>query len=297
MSFEVTVSFVEQYKGTIEQLAQQKRSRFAMSVTMGSYVGDGAKAVDQIGEVTAQRKTSRHQDMPLISTPHSARWVHPEDFIWADLIDSEDKLRQITDFESPYAINGAASLERWKDDVIVAAFFADSKTGQKGTGTTSFPSGNIIPVGTGASAATGMNTAKIKRLKRLLKAAEVDLDFDPIYIGVSAIQDEELMGEYEVKSVEFANMKPVIDENGNLRRFLGCNFIPTERLDTDSSGYRRCPGYVKTGMHMGMWNDITPDIGPRRDKAGVPTQVSLTGTFGATRVQEVKVYDIPCSEA
>lgn len=293
MSFNITPAFVEEYKATVKMLAQQTESRFAMAVTDDTYTGDTGKPVDQIGAVTPVKKTSRHMDTPLISTPHDARWVYPQDYIWADLIDNEDKLRMIVDFTSPYAINGAASMNRAKDDAIIAAFFADAKTGEKGGTTTSFTAGNIVSSSLGAAAATGMNTAKLKRGKRLLRAAEVDFDADEIWCAITAAQEEELLSEAEVISKEFT-AKPILEE-GKLIRWLGVNFIHSERLTTNGSSERRCPMWAKSGMHLGRWNDLFVDIGPRRDKNNA-VQVYVSSTFGATRLEETKVIDIPCAE-
>ena len=51
----------------------------------GSAKGKAAKVVEQIGAVNAIKRTSRHADTPLISTPHAARWTFPVDYEWADL--------------------------------------------------------------------------------------------------------------------------------------------------------------------------------------------------------------------
>lgn len=294
MSFDITPAFVEEYKATVALLSQQMGSRFEPLVTVDTYTGDTGKSVDQIGEVTPQTKLSRHQDTPLISTPHDARWVFPEDKVWADLIDNEDKLRMIVELTSPYAINGAAGMQRAKDDIVIAAFFADSKTGEKGNTTTTFPAGNIVSSSLGASGATGMNVAKVKRGKRLLRAAEVDVEMDPITVAISAIQEEELLNEYEVKSKEFTQA-PVMEE-GMLRRWFGVNYVHSERLATNSSSERRCPMWARSGMHLGKWNDVQVRISERDDK-NYSVQVWVGGTFGATRLEEPKVYDLPCAES
>ncbi len=91
MSNQVTEMQIEDYKSTVAFLLQQRASRFAAAVTMDTYQGSGGRPVNQIGAVTAQKKTSRHSDTPLIETPHDARWVYPEDYEWADLVDNQDK--------------------------------------------------------------------------------------------------------------------------------------------------------------------------------------------------------------
>ena len=71
----------------------------ARCVTVGSYTGKAAKAVEQIGAVTAQARTSRHADTPLISTPHDARWVSPR--TTSGLTRWIDQLRMLIDPTSP----------------------------------------------------------------------------------------------------------------------------------------------------------------------------------------------------
>jgi len=41
-----------------------------------------------------------------------------------------------------------------------------------------------------------------------------------------------------------------------------------------------------------MWNDITTDVSQRKDLRGMPWQAYVYGTFGATRLEENKVYAI-----
>lgn len=120
MSFQVNTAFVQQYSTNVQLLLQQRGSKLREACTMGSYTGKAAKAVEQVGPVTAQKRTTRHADTPLISTPHDARWVFPTDYEWADMIDDQDKLRMLIDPTSPYAQNGAFALGRAMDDLILS---------------------------------------------------------------------------------------------------------------------------------------------------------------------------------
>jgi len=294
MSFEVTTAFVQQYKNAVMLLLQQRGSRFRGAVTEDSYVGKAAKAVEQIGQVNAQKRTTRHSDMPLISTPHDARWVFPTDYEWADLIDSQDKLRMLIDPTSPYVQNGGFALGRGLDDEILSAFFGTSKTGENGTTSTVFPASQLIAVTVGAAAATGLNIAKLRAAKKKLLAAEVDVDFEPLFCAISAEQHDDLLAETEATSLDYNTRPTLVD--GRITAFMGFNFIDSEKLGVDSSGYRRNPVWAKSGMHLGIWNDITARVDPRTDKSGVPMQPYVMGTFGATRIEEKKVVEILSSE-
>lgn len=293
MSFNVTTHFVQQYTTNVQLLLQQKGSKLRDAVSVGSYTGKAAKAIEQVGSVEAQKRTVRHGDTPLISTPADARWVFPVDYEWADLIDDQDKLRMLIDPQSSYAQNGAYALGRAMDDEIIASFFGTSKTGENGSTNTSFPAGQQVAATIGSTGATGLNIAKLREAKRVLMANEVDIDNDPLFCVISAQQHDDLLNEAQAISLDY-NTRPVLVD-GKITAFMGFNFIHSERLDVDGSSYRRVAAFAKSGMHLGMWNDISTMISERADK-GYATQVYVKGTFGATRTEEKKVVEIKCAE-
>lgn len=289
MSFQVTTAFVQQYSTNVGLLLQQRGSRLRECVTVGSYTGKAAKVVEQIGAVTAQARTSRHADTPLISTPHDARWCHPTDYEWADMIDDQDKLRMLIDPTSPYAMNGAYALGRAMDSLIITAALGTALTGENGSTSTAFDTANQqIAVG-----AAGLTVAKLRTAKKKLMAAEVDVEMDPLYVAVTATQLDNLLGTTEVTSADYNTVKALVA--GNVDTFMGFKFIHTELLGLDGSSDRRCIAWAKSGLHLGMWNDITTKVSERADKS-YATQVYVKGTFGATRTEEKKVVEIICDE-
>ena len=287
MSFQVSTAFVQQYTTNVGLLLQQRGSKLRDAVTVGSYTGKAAKAVEQIGAVTAQARTSRHADTPLISTPHDARWVFPTDYEWADMVDDQDKLRMLIDPTSPYAVNGAYALGRAMDDLIITAALGTAMTGENGSTSTAFATATQqIAVG-----GTGLTVAKLRQARRILMANEVDVAMDPLYIAVTAQQMDNLLGTTEVTSSDYNTVKTLV--SGDVDTFLGFKFIQVERLGLDGSGDRRCIAWAKSGLHLGLWNDITTKISERADKS-YATQVYVKGTFGATRTEEKKVVEIIC---
>jgi hypothetical protein len=264
------------------------------TVSTGSYSGKAAKAVEQVGAVNAQKRTQRHGDTPLISTPSDARWIYPVDYEWADLIDDQDKLRMLIDPQSSYAQNGAYALGRAMDDEIISAFFGTAKTGENGSTSTAFATGTQqIAVGTGSTGATGLNIAKLREAKKILMENEVDIDNEQLFCVITAEQHDDLLNEAQAISLDY-NTRPVLVD-GRITAFMGFNFVHCERLGVDASSYRRVPVYAKSGVHLGMWNDINTQISERADK-GYSTQVYCKGTFGATRTEEKKVVEILCQE-
>jgi hypothetical protein len=300
MSFQITTAFIQDYKNTVALLLQQKGSRLRATVTEDSYTGKAGKAVEQVGPVKAQKRTTRHGDTPLISTPHDARWVFPTDFEWADLIDNQDKLRMIVDPTSAYAINGAMAMGRAQDDVILGAFFATAKTGEDGTTNTAFPSSQQVAANVGATGNTGLNIAKLRAAKKKMIAAQVDIDMEPMFVAVTSEQHDNLLNEAQAISLDY-NTRPVLVE-GRISSFMGFNFIPIEFSDASvfdaaatlyASSTYHVPCWAKSGMHLGIWEDMVTKVSERDDKS-YSVQVYLRETIGATRLEEKKVVDILC---
>jgi hypothetical protein len=288
MSNEILDWSVIDYKTTVEHLLQQRGSKLRGAVMEDSYHGKSGAAVNQVGAVTAQLRTSRHADTPLIETPHDKRWVFPLDYEWADLIDDVDKLKIIADPTSPYAINGAMAIGRAMDDEIIAKATATALTGEDGTTSTTFPAGQ-----TAATTAGGLTVAKLREAMQLLIAAEVDVDNEPLFCAIGAQQHDDLLGETQAVSLDFTN-KPVLVD-GRIKSFMGFNFIDSQRLALSGTN-RTVIAWAKSGLHLGIWGDLSVMISERADKS-YSTQVYVKASFGATRTQEEKVVAITCSEA
>jgi hypothetical protein len=298
----LTTAFVQTYSTNVEMLLQQKGSRLRPAVMNQANHGMAASVAEQFGSVNAVKNTTRHANTPLINVPQDRRWMFPADYDWADLIDNQDKLRLLIDPQSPYAMAGAMALGRAQDDVIIDAFFNTAQTGQTGVTNTSFLSGNIVAhdVGGTSGTGTGLNVAKLRAAKKILMKAEVDLDNDPLFIAITADQHDDLLNEVQVTNLDFTN-KPVLVE-GKITSFMGFNFIHSERLPgapnyagalTPATSEVWLPCWAKSGMAFGSWNEIQTSIAPRVDKRN-SMQVYVTGTFGATRLQEPKVVQINC---
>jgi len=289
MSDQVNTAFVQQYATNVAHLLQQRGSKLRDTVMTSNATGKAAKVVEQVGAVNAQKRTTRHADTPLISTPHSARWTFPVDYEWADLIDDQDKVRMLINPQSPYAVNGAYAMGRAIDDEILGAFFGTSKTGENGSTDEAF-SGNTVSEIAGGK----LTIAQLQEGKRILMENEVDLDNDQIYMAITAGQHEDLLGMTQIQTIDSNATKVLVD--GRVRSFLGINFVTTERIPGAGDDPTNCPMWAKSGMHLTVWNDITTKISEREDKS-YATQVYVKGTFGATRLELGKVVKIQAGTA
>lgn len=296
MSQFVTTHYVQQYTTNVQLLSQQKGSRLIGSVTQGTYVGKQGVPVDQFAPTVANKRTTRYPALTPADTQADRRWVFPSDYDWNDLIDNIDKLRLLIDPQSSYVTNGTAAMNRAKDDEIIAAFFGTAKTGVDGSVSTSFPSSQQISASEGASSATGMNVEKLKAGIQLLLQNEAwdPSSGDRINCVITAKQNRNLMDEIQVINADYNGERAVVND-GFVMSWGKVDFIHSERLPQNGSSQTRCPFYVKEGMHLGQWQDISSDVSQRKDLAGLPWQVYLFGTFGSTRIEEKKVVEIPCA--
>lgn len=291
----ITTASVQEYRSNVELLLQQEGSRLADKVTVGSHVGKAASVVEQFGSATAQLKTGRHADTPLLDLSQDKRWVFPLDYEWVSLIDNEDQLRALINLTSPYARAGAAAMNRAKDDVILAAIFGTNYTGENGTTSESFGT-----VGSGAydvgvnvgGTASGLNVPKLQNAIRLLMTANKGELTESVFGAISSYEHDLLLKEMQIANRDYGASAVLVD--GKVSRFMGVDFTITERL-TITSGNRLIPIWVKSGMYLGMWNDLKAEITKRADKS-YATQVYLAMTLGATRTQLGKQIRVNCDD-
>jgi Phage capsid protein len=317
MSVNVNTAFVQQYSTNIMMLLQQQGSRLRNAVQNYSFVGKAASMAEQFGQVSPVRNQSRHSDTPLISTPQDKRWIYPNDYDWADLIDQQDRLRMLIDPSGPYTMAGVYAMGRAIDDEIIAGIFGSNNTGENGTSATGTlyaynSNSQSVAAATGAASATGLNIAKLRAAKRKLLEADLDIDNDQLFAVISAKQHDDLLNEAQAVSLDY-NTRPVLVD-GKITQFMGFNFIHSERIpgaanfnsaintgitsaDSDGSyvaGSRwMVPVFAKSGMALGMWNDIQASVDRRPDKRN-SWQVYVTGTFGGARLEEKRCVLINC---
>jgi hypothetical protein len=184
-------------------------------------------------------------------------------------------------------------MNRAIDDEILAAIFGTNFTGENGTTSETFDTTNYqVGVNVGGTASS-INVAKLQSAVQKLMLANKGELMEPVYAAISSYEHDALLKEVQVSNKDYNGGSAVL-EDGKVKKFMGVNFIITERLAI-TSGNRLIPIWLKSGMHLGMWQDIMTRITERNDKSHA-TQVYLCGTFGATRLQPGKVIQVLCDD-
>ena len=290
MSVQITTAFVEQYKGHVEHLVQQKGSRLRGCVSVETVVGKNA-FFEQIGSTDARKRTTRHADTPRMDTPHARRRVSLVDYDWADLIDDEDRIRLLIDPTGPYAEAASRAMGRSQDVAIIDAADGTAYTGVAGGTSTSYDGNNTVDVQVGITPAadTGLNVGKLRAAKQILDANEAD-DEDR-YMAYNAKQLQNLLAETEITSSDYNTVKALVA--GDVDTFMGFTFKRTELIEVDANDDHKVLFWQKMGIKLAVGSEPNVEIGPRADK-NYATQVFVSMTIGATRMQEELVGYIEC---
>lgn len=283
------------YRAALDMLAQQRDSRLAGAVISETGTGK-THYYDAIGSTAAQQIVGRYQDTPNNDVDHQRTRIDLAGYNHGKMLDSIDALQTLHDPKSRYVMAANAAMNRKKDDVIVAAFFANSLRGEEGGTSTAFPAGNQVAVNSWAYGAgsgnTGLTVSKLIEAKQKLMAGEVDPD-EEMYCAVSSKQMANLLATTEVTSADYNSVKALVD--GRVDTFMGFRFIHTERLAVDGSSYRRVPVWQRSGMFLAVGADIKANVGQRPDK-NYNWQVYHEMYLGAARVEDAKVIEIKCAE-
>lgn len=286
MSIHIPQSFVYQFKDNVLLLSQQKGSKLRMHVREETQTGV-KHPFDRIGPTGMQRKTTRHDETPQIDTIHDRRWVNMADYGWADLIDREDKIRQLIEPGSPMTRNAVYAAGRQIDDIIIEAFGGPAEEGQfGGTAVPYLASQRIVHGG------VGMTTEKIQQTYRMFEDSDVDMDMG-IWWVISPQAHEDMKTETEITSGDFVTGRPL--ESGSVGYWGGFNFIVSTRLPK-SGTTRKTYAWVPDGMGLAVGADLYVRQATRHDRWDAQ-EIFVAISAAATRVEDVKVVEVEITES
>lgn len=285
-SFQVTEAFVQAFSANFYHLAQQMESRLGSRVRLEAGIVGDSKKINRIGATSAQKKTTRHGDTPLIETPHSTRWIDLDDYEWADLVDELDKKKMLASPDSDYLKAGVAAMNRSKDDVIYDAARGSARTS---SGTTALPSTQKVQV-----ASAGLTKAKIIGAKKIFRANEADEENgETLYHTYGSEQMEDVLNDTTLTSADFIAVQ-MLQEGKVGKRWMGFEWVPFERAVKVSTS-RFHISWAKSGIALGVGAEIMTRLTERADKS-YAMQPYARMSIGAVRVEEAKVVETACLE-
>lgn len=297
-NYPVTEAYKLTFTANVQAALTRKGGLLMPHISSSSYSGEKAQVVNFLGPIFFTKRTSVYADTKATEPEHTQRWISADDYDCAVLVDRVDTLRTIYDPTNPYVERMREALARLQDDTVAAAFFADARVGKNGASTASFATYTADTIAAGG---VGLTFAKLRSLRKAMKRRFLDLRTEKPLIAVTAQQTDDLLGETVVGSHDYNMVKPLVD--GEVSSFMGFTFIPAEGalsvenglLDTGTTT-RSCPAWVPSGMHFGDWQSLILTIGPRPDKNNI-TQIHASTSFGATRIEEGRVFKVQCIDS
>ena len=290
--------YTTQFSTNLELLLQQKGSMLRGRCREGAHIGKMASPVNQIGALSLKAPAGRFAPLPSQQAAYDRRWVFPQEGELPQLVDTFDELQTIVDPKSALVETAAHAVGRAWDDCLILQATGTSNLGQDANSLTTeaFSTANFQIASTfGSASASGLTVAKIIEAKRILRHYHNDLEMDTPTMVIGSQQESDLLNQVQVVSTEF-NDKPVLVD-GHVKRFLGFDIVVSERLPQTTVGsVRGVLVFVKSGLYLGIWKDMTNNIDIRTDLSGRPWQVLTQTMYGATRTQPGKVLQILCAD-
>jgi hypothetical protein len=294
MPIEIEKHYVNTYKNTVQMLSQQMISKTESLVTVQQCNGNGAAVADQYGSVNARRKTERHEDTKYTETPRARRWLQPQEYYSAELVDQSDIIRLLTDPKSSLAQAHVAAMNRAKDSEFFTNIFAAAQVGELPTsGTAAYSTaGDVAADFEVPGTPSGLSPAKLIRAKELFMSRFVDVDAEPLTVVIPSRGWAGMFGQTSFTSSDFNTNKPLVSAPTAIP-YAGMNLVTIDHVDFPRNGTTtwNCPVFAKSGVVMGIWQDIDVEVQKHPLKVS-SYEVKVTGRWAVTRVEEAKVATV-----
>ena len=307
--FETSLRTLE-FNSTFEMLLQQETSKLRSLVTSKGYRGKEAVAINQMGALQFKMPAGRYSPQQFQIAQFTRPWVTPVPRSLTVPVDEFDLLNSIADPKGVISQSAMAAANRLYDDQIIAAAFGGALRGEDTSSQTtetfpltastttsaSAPYGGFVIANTfGSGASSGLTANKLREMQRVARHYENNLDAESVCLVAGSQQESDLLGQTQIIDKNFnAGM---VFESGRVDRVLGINLVYSERLQTSSSNsLRNCIGFVRSGLHMGIWKELDTRIDQRVDLESDPWQLYSMIQVGACRTQLGKVFQVNCAD-
>lgn len=301
----LTQLFTVQFNTLLQLKLQQRTSKLRGRTLEGTHTGAKmASPINYIGALEMRTPAGRFADKVFTPQVYSRRWVIPVDAELDVPVDNFDMLKTPIDPKSQIVAAAASAAARKIDDVIIASAFATATIGADMGSLSTEPWDTTYQVSSqfgSGSTSTGLSVAKLNEARRLLEKNHA-LEEDPqATLVIGSQQHADLRNAAQVTSADFNRQGGVL-ENGIVTRYMGFDIIVSERLatitDKDShANCRSCIAFGKTGLYLGMWQDVKTEIFRLPNKSGNPWDINVMLSLGATRTELGKVIQIACADS
>lgn len=294
--------FIESFSDIVTYQLQQKESKLLPYVMQQTGDGKIFQLNVEFPKVQTEPVIGRNQEVVYQDYSMGSRWVYPDAEKDARIISHADVLKMKINMAAaaPLVNSIVMAFNRAIDKRIVEAALGSANIGINGTSTVALPSSQIIPIATGASAATGMNVEKIKEAAAKLDDASVP--YEDRVLAMTPKQFSELLNEVQTTNNLYNGTYPLV--SNDLPHFLGFDIVRIPSVDNIlpiSGTTRTCLAFQKSRMFHVPWGsglmvDYIAKL-PYNGDYGLSSGLYISMMWGATRTAEEAVVGIPCVEA
>lgn len=288
MSVTVNVAHVHAYTREVQRLTAQKQSKTRGAVRVKSGVVGKTYNFERLGPSDLAPIT-RHSPTPLLNPEHSRRRCGMADRGGAIILDKQDQVKMLIMPENEYAMNHADSINRFYDDIVIAAAVGNATAVAADDSTTNvaLPAAQIIVNGT-----LGLTYAKVNQALRILNQRDVPYMDRTAIISPAGLED--LLATTQATSRDFADLKAI--QEGKLQgTWMSFNWIVSTRLPLTGT-VRSCLFFHKNAMGLAIAIDMYTSVSTRHDLNDA-TQVYAAVTAGAVRVEDELMVQVDIDEA
>lgn len=296
----LTDLFQVQFSTLLQLRLQQKTSLLRGRVIEGSHVGAKmASPIQFLGAMQMQTPQGRFAPKVYQQQDYTRRWIVPIDKEGDQYVDNFDQLKTPIDPKSQLVARAAAACARQWDDELIRSATATATIGtDSGSLTTeAFDTTNFqVAADFGASASVGLTVAKLNEAHRILEHNHALDEDKQITLVIGSQQHADLRNQAQVTSADF-NRNGGVLVDGEVKRYMGMDVIVSERLptitDKDSNANTRgCLVFVRTGLYLGLWQDVKTEVFRRPDMSSNPWDINTMISFGGTRTELGRVIQV-----
>lgn len=304
-------AFILAYTTGYKQVPQERRNPFDGIIMSVPLVGEQMR-FDDIGTGSMTKKTTKFADVVYSDNEFRSRWLFPEFYYDAKLVDKQDNIAQHTDPAGAFMTSMIYAVERQKRDIVITAFNA-TVTGGKNPGdlsggftftntAISNATGRTILVdtkndGSTGGVVTGLTVNKLILIREKF-ATLGNPDGSPVHLVTSFRQKSDLLREAETQSSDTSEVKALV--NGKIDSYMGIKFVETNAITEGSANgvggqdVYECFAWLPEGMSMA--SHLTPKFSIDRlfQKVGDTWQIKVDFGANAIRRSEEMVLKVEC---
>jgi hypothetical protein len=277
---------VRAYAANVHHIAQEMQEKVAGAAREESKAAERI-GFDKLAAMEGESPTVRLAPTPNHQADHSRRWVFPRPWVFAHQTDDIEKLTQLHNPTSEYAIAGAAALNRERTRRLIAAARGNAAEGEGTPTTVPLPAGQKIAAG-----AARLTQPKVLQARAMLDTAtggEREM-YGPYFIFYTADDLRTLLKDPLVSSADYVTQRTLMDGRPP-SGYLGFEWRQTSQLPLVTTT-RFTIAWAMKGMGYGRNTAAKlEDVGPRRDLS-MAEQIFMRDDFEYVRIDDLMVIEI-----